>query len=78
METKLSVKQIQEMKHALGGQIKEDSYRNYYNSGSPCESWNELVELGFAVRRDYDKQRGGTYYHVTKDGIEVLKQIIQQ
>jgi hypothetical protein len=76
-DIKLTVKQIKEMKHALGGDISETSYRNYYNSSIESESWNELVQLGMAVKRDKGKELGGIYYFVTKKGIQILKSIFK-
>lgn len=74
-DIKLTVKQIREMRHALGNDISETSYRRYYNSVEESESWNELVELGMAIKRDRGKELGGIYYFVTKKGINTLKSI---
>ena len=72
---KLSIKQIKEMKHALGDEITNNPYRNYYNTNIECDSWNELVSLGLAVKWNRGNQLGGFYYGVTEEGIKLLKEI---
>lgn len=74
-QIKLSIKQLREIKHALGGKIEEGTYRNYYNAGEVCESWEELVEMGFATKRDHGKSFGGIYYYVTDKAIDFLRGI---
>ncbi len=71
---KLSIRQIQEMKHALGGTLKK-SYRNYFNTGTDCKSWEELVNLGLATKKTGSKEMGGVYYYVSPEGIEALKRL---
>ena len=61
-DIRLSVKQIKEMRHAIGNDFSKDSYRNYYNTSVNSESWNELVELGLAIKQDRGRQLGDIYY----------------
>ncbi len=75
-DIRLSVKQIKEMRHAIGNDFSKDSYRNYYNTSVNSESWNELVELGLAIKQDRERQLGGIYYFLTEAGLDVLKEII--
>ena len=75
-ELRLTIKQIQEMQHALGNQIKKTSYRNYFNTGIDDTSWEELVGKGLASKRQEPEEMGGVYYHVTDEGIAALKQIM--
>jgi len=67
---KLSIKQIREIIHALGGQIRKNPPRNYFNTVTDNESWDELTEMGFAFKRDV-KGLGVTYY-VTPKAIDDL------
>jgi hypothetical protein len=73
---KFSIEQIQEMRHALGNKIKKNSHRNYFNTGTNSESWDELVCMGLAIKSTRAKELGGVYYHVTDKGIEVLRSLL--
>ena len=70
-DVRITPKQLKNIRHALGGEIKENSYRNYYCTGEPCESWEELVEIGFATKRDMG-ELGGITYFVTEKAIKAL------
>lgn len=77
-EIRLTAKQISEMKHALGSRVchrLKDSYRNYYNTDTKDESWEELVELGLATCYDGAEDHMGVYYYVSDKGIEWLMRI---
>lgn len=74
---KMSIKQINMCKHALGIDREKYSYRNYYNSGYQQDSHlDELVDLGLMSRRETSKEMGGFYYHMTEKGIDAMKQIL--
>ena len=51
-EIRITPKQLKEIRHALGGKIKKDAYRNHYYINGECKSWDELVKIGFATKRD--------------------------
>lgn len=80
-EIKLSVSQITKMKHAIGldnpSQSKKNpvAYRNYYATGDDPE-WNEVVEMGLAVKRSDPFCKDDFVYHLNTHGIEYLSNII--
>jgi len=71
-DIRITPKQLKEIRHALGGEIKEDTFRNHYCTCEECESWNELVEIGFATKRDMG-ELGGITYFVTEKAIKALR-----
>lgn len=71
-EIRLTLKQLSNIKHALGS---ETCYRNHFNTGNQDESWEELVRIGYATKRNI-KQLGGVTYFVTQQAIDDLKYII--
>lgn len=81
----LTLQQIQDMKHAIGfrrdlvkkGRYK--AYRNHYTTSIPEESWDELVEGGYAKGRPFTSGGGPNpmIYHVTEEGLMVLEQILE-
>ncbi|MCK9542094.1 MAG: hypothetical protein M0R03_08700 [Novosphingobium sp.] len=73
-DLKLSIRQLGEIKHALGGNIKKP-YRNRFNTIKECPSWNELVKIGYATKQDR-KELGGVTYYVTDKCINDLKYIL--
>jgi len=74
---KVTYKQIDNMKHALGfsnGKVtgtkhrKYKPYRNYFYAGQcDIEDWEHLLSIGFATKSRED------YYHVSDDGRLFLK-----
>ena len=80
-EIKLSVSQIQKMKHAIGldnpsqSKRKPVAYRNYYAAGDDSE-WNEIVEAGLATKRSDPFCKGDFIYHLNNQVIEYLSNII--
>ncbi len=80
-EIKLSVSQIQMMKHALGldnpflSKRKPEAYRNYYATGDDPE-WNDIVEKGLAEKRADPFCKGDVIYHLTTEGIDYLSSLI--
>jgi hypothetical protein len=75
-EIALTGKQVSMMRHALGNDISHESYRNYYNTIEVNEDWEYLKRLGLASKNDMGSERGGIFYYVTPNGIEVLKQYV--
>lgn len=73
-EIKLSIKQIEEMQHALGGRFEKRTSRNHFNKGSICPSWKELIKIGYATKRDMGLLGGITYF-VTGQAIDDLQYI---
>lgn len=69
---KVTYKQIDDMKHALGFDKRKvhgikhrryKPYRNYFNAGRrDIEDWEQLVTIGFATKSHEN------WYHVTADG----------
>lgn len=51
-------------------------YRNHFNTITENESWNELVEIGYAVKRNMGREMGGITYFVTEKAIQNLKNIL--
>ena len=80
-EVRLSVTQIQKMKHALGlnrpnnSKMKLVAQRNFYATGDDPE-WNELVEKGLANKRNDPFCKGDFLYHVSDLGIDYLSRIV--
>lgn len=76
---KVTVKQIDDMKHALGfdnrkvrgtKHRKYEPYRNYFCAGGKdIDDWKELVELGFA------EESKENCFHVTSDGRIFLERV---
>ena len=71
---KLSLEQIENMKHAIGNERTLSPYRNYFNTGILDESWDELVELELATKSDR-KELGGIFYYLTTKGINCIYKI---
>ena len=65
------------MKHTVGNDTSNKPFRNHFNTGIDCDSWNELVELGLASKRDAGEMMGGTFYHLTEHGIKTVRSIIK-
>ena len=76
-QIRLSTQQIGDMKHAIGNKVSKNPYRNYFNTGTPDPSWEELVLFGLATRRDNKKEMGGVYYHLTEKGIEWICEVLK-
>lgn len=80
-EIRLSMTQIQKMKHALGlnhpfnTQKALVTYRNYYVTGDDSE-WNELVDRGLANKRNDPFSKGDFVYHVSERGLDLLSEIM--
>lgn len=70
-DEQITLKQISNIKHALGDTIKKKSYRNHYCTAGVCPSWEKLIEYGFATKRDMG-DLGGITYFVTEEAIEYL------
>ncbi len=82
-EMKLSIGQINKMKHAIGLNVsRPDSkkryvaYRNFYDAGeNPNKEWEELVEFKLATRR-YSNISKSIIYHVSKEGLLYLSDLL--
>jgi hypothetical protein len=72
---RLSLSQIDKMKHVLGNVKK--LYRNYYCSGQiPDLDWEDLVRVDLAYKTVEDKENGGIFYRLTPLGITTIKHIV--
>lgn len=75
---KITVQQINNMKHAIGYNPKSikrnkyEAYRNYYSMSGNCKGWDYLVEIGFATKRSSLLIEGFTIYFLTKDGMDFI------
>lgn len=47
-------------------------YRNYYSTGKNFESWELMVEAGYAERDEEKNQHGGYTYWLTRAGLDWL------
>lgn len=52
-----------------------EAYRNYYSTGDDAE-WNELVDLGLAIKRHDPFVHKDVVYHLTRKGLEILSEIL--
>ena len=77
---KLSIEQINKMRHAIGMKSQTPSkkiftpYRNYYITGEDSD-WEELVEAGLASKRPDIFNKDDIIYSVTIAGYGVLQEI---
>lgn len=82
-EIKLSIEQINKMKHAIGLNVARPNskrryvaYRNFYDAGeNPNKEWEELVELKLAIRRNSRISKSIIYY-VSKEGLLYLSDLL--
>lgn len=80
-EVKLSFRQIDLMKHAIGFDISKiskgryEAYRNRYLVSKPDKDWEELVSVGYATRRDFEIEKQIGYY-VSMLGMKYLGAIL--
>lgn len=78
LEIKLTIKQLKEMRHAIGGTITDTPYRNYFNIGKKEDnSWNELVDMNLAIKSTSFNPGLGVYYYLTDLGIKTLNDILK-
>lgn len=76
-EIKLSIRQIEMMKHAIGfdrRNIKKNqygAYRNRYIVTNPDNDWEELISFGYATKRAFEAERQIAYY-VSELGMKYL------
>lgn len=76
-EQKLSLQQIEFMRHAIGfgneklKKSRYDAYRNYFVSAKENEDWEYLVSIGYATKKYFEYEKRTAYY-VTKQGAKYL------
>lgn len=76
-EPRLSLRQIDLMRHAIGlgnEKLKKrqyDVYRNHYVSAKIDEDWEYLVSVGYATKREFENEKQIGYY-VTTQGAKYL------
>ena len=67
-EVKLSLHQIDMMRHAIGFDAnkvrkgKYEAYRNRYVVDRPDADWEELVSVGYATKREFNIENQIGYY----------------
>ena len=76
-EQKLSLRQIEIMRHAIGlgneklKKSRYDAYRNHFIVGKIDEDWENLVAIGYATKREFKDEKQVGYY-VTTQGAKFL------
>jgi len=87
-EIKVSIKQIDDMKHSIGlnvdskfkkkkGQRVYEAYRNYYYTGDKSSpSLDELVKLGLMEKWTREMGKTMFYYGVTEAGFKYLEKLM--
>lgn len=81
-EVKLTASQIKKMQHALGMDSKKpkrgkyEAYRNYYNSSIDNPELEELVQIGYMIKRSGSAHLPGVWYHVSDNGIKYLEDLM--
>lgn len=76
-EIKLSLRQIELMRHAIGlgneklKKSRYDAYRNYVVLNGEDKDWEELVSIGYAVKYKVEIT-DKVSYHVTGQGAKFL------
>lgn len=76
-DIKLSLRQIEKMKHAIGfsrEKIKRnryEAYRNRYVVSNPDKDWEELVSIGYSEKREFEIEKQIGYY-VSELGLKYL------
>lgn len=81
----VTLKQINNMKHCIGfkgesvKRRKYVAYRNYYTTSDSDLSWDNLVCLGLASKRNFPHGVGDNpkCYAVSKSGIELLERLLE-
>ena len=77
-EIKLSIQQIEKMRHAIGlkdGDLRHGQYRAYRNNfviTGEDKDWEELVSAGCATKRVFDRQ---AIYCVSSEGAKHLSRL---
>lgn len=76
-EPKLSLRQIEIMRHAIGlgnEKLKKsiyDAYKNYFVTSEIDEDWEYLVGINYATKREFENEKQIGYY-VTTQGAKYL------
>lgn len=73
IEVTLSIRQIQQMLHAIDGN-PHDPYRNHYVTGGRSEVWDDLLKKNLA-HIDNKPLLGGVFYRVSELGLVLLRAI---
>jgi len=83
-EDKVTLKQINNMKHCIGfrgDRVKRKKYiafRNHYTTSDDNQSWDELVSLELAAKRSFPNGGGNSQaYFVSKKGMELLERLLE-
>lgn len=76
-DIKLSLQQIEKMKHAIGlgyentKKSRYCAYRNRYIVSKPDNDWEELISIEYATKREFEIEKQIVYY-VSELGIKYL------
>lgn len=75
----ITIEQLDNMKHAIGYKRdkvkhgKYEAYRNYFTASTTDESWQQLVEKGYALCTKGEK---AMIYNLSEKGFELLEVLL--
>lgn len=81
----ITLNQIDSMKHCIGfrgDKVKRRKYvvwRNYYTTSFNDPSWDMLVDLGYAIKRNFPLGIGEDpkLYSVSESGLRLLEGVLE-
>lgn len=73
MKELFTMTQISNMLHAIGGKPTRTPYRNYFNTRTVDEEWEDLVKKGYA--KGFKTEFSGQNYSITDKGITLLLEL---
>lgn len=62
--------QLDLMKHCIGLNYKKKPYRNYFCTSPNDKDWNELVDIGLAVKSTKEPSNECIYFWLNRQGVE--------
>lgn len=72
MDKRFSLRQIENMKHAIGlsseklKKSRYNAYRNYFVVSKEDADWEYLVSIGYATKREFENENQIGYYLTTQ------------
>jgi predicted transcriptional regulator len=66
--------QIDQMKHALGLNCRNEVTRNYFYCDADNNEWNDLVGKGLATKGPGSDDES-TYFILTDEGVELIQKV---
>lgn len=71
-EVSITIKQLEEMRHALGLGTSKTPYRNRFFIHKDNQRWNDLVSKGLATKEEKGTNNDvNVYFFLTKRGAEI-------